>query len=118
MCDSPRMDVEPGLWTRRIVLFVRSCLLLVAGGGATLAILHREAGHNVVAAPVVAKVSVEPTVSQPTPQSEQRQAQPPTSPLNDATVFASVALPRVTSFPRTRVAMRPDHVKRQLLHER
>ena len=65
--------MKPGPSTRRIALLV---LILVAGGGAILAILHREAGHNVAAVTVVAKEPVVPTVSQPTPQSEQRQAQP------------------------------------------
>lgn len=79
--------MKPGPSTRRIALLV---LILVAGGGAILAILHREAGHNVAAVTVVAKEPVVPTVSQPTPQSEQRQAQPPPSAPDDETAFALI----------------------------
>ena len=79
--------MESYAWTRRIDVFA---LTLVAGGGAAVAILHREAGHN-VAAPVLAKKPVAPTVSQPAPQSEQPQAQPSIGAPDDASVFASIA---------------------------
>ena len=88
--------MERGSWTRRIALFV---LILVAGGIASLAVFHRQAGHNVAApmvairpaAPVVAMEPVAPTVSQPVPQSEQRQALPSISAPDDETGFASIA---------------------------